>query len=663
MIPRRLMNNDKIVSEQVNEPTILDKCKGSYFNGLNVYGKSTQVTTKGYQLLNPEIKKINYFGIDIIFNDGIVSFKGTRNEQRPEIRPSLNLIIKQYVKENKTIYAKSDNANIIVDFYVITSSGENLYKPKYKVIGDEKEINFRIIYGKNPVPSGTKIDAVAKVMVTYDEIAEWEPYTGGQPSPSPEYPQLINSVGGSNNLFQIVKENITTRDGFKSVINSDGSLTVTGTPSRQFAIAYGSRINLPTGTYYISDGHNKADEIIFQMEIEYTDNKKRYYNNMAFNIDSTVKTLKLTIQYQSSDLQPVNCTFYPMLNKGDKPLPFEKYVDSIDVNVNGGNLLKRTQKFPITQNGMTLSQNIDGSYHLSGTAISDGNIRIVDPDIETYVLNIPKCTLSLKIKNGEYDGILVVSNAKNNEWKTLLSVRKNHMSTGSLISDKIGCFVTFTSGVTYNVDLYPMLNAGSTPLPFEPYKQPQTLILTTPNGLPGIPLSDENTDMDITPTYVDKDGKRWVCDEIDLKRGKYVQRVKEINPADYDNWILDNATDPIRFNLFKIPDTINERKRFEILSNRFVFGSNNVHKVGISFTYGDKIYFYLPSTVTTVEQAKQWFIDNLTTLMYMLGEPIERDLTPEEIASYKSVHTYATNTTITSEPNVSMNVIYRKLRN
>ena len=193
------------------------------------------------------------------------------------------------------------------------------------------------------------------------------------------------------------------------------------------------------------------------------------------------------------------------------------------------------------------------------------------------------------------------------------------------------------------------LEIGSEATTYEPPRIPQSLTLATPNGLPGIPVTKDGN-------YTDENGQQWVCDEIDLERGKYVQRVKEVNPADYDDWILDDSTEPIRFKVNRIPDTINERKRFEVLSNRFVFNSEN--KVGVSFAYADEIYFYLPSTVTTVEQAKQWFVDNPTTLMYMLGTPIEINLTPEEIAAYKALRTYGPTTVITNDAGTGMEVAY-----
>ena len=55
---------------------------------------------------------------------------------------------------------------------------------------------------------------------------------------------------------------------------------------------------------------------------------------------------------------------------------------------------------------------------------------------------------------------------------------------------------------------------------YEPYTG-QSLTVSTPNGLPGIPV-------DSGGNYTDADGQQWVCDEVDFARGVYVQRVQKI---------------------------------------------------------------------------------------------------------------------------------------
>ena len=179
--------------------------------------------------------------------------------------------------------------------------------------------------------------------------------------------------------------------------------------------------------------------------------------------------------------------------------------------------------------------------------------------------------------------------------------------------------------------------------------QSQSLTLATPNGLPGVPVSKDGN-------YTDSNGQQWVCDEIDLERGKYVQRVKEINPADYDRWISDKTAGNLRFKIIGT-DAAKKTVRSEILSNRFTFLSSG-HMLGGSFTYNSDVYFYLPSTVTTVEECKQWFVDNQTTIYYQLETPIERDLTPEEIAAYKALHTNYPTTVISNDAGAHMEVAY-----
>lgn len=47
-----------------------------------------------------------------------------------------------------------------------------------------------------------------------------------------------------------------------------------------------------------------------------------------------------------------------------------------------------------------------------------------------------------------------------------------------------------------------------------------------------------------------------------------------------------------------------------------------------------------------------------TTVYYVLATPIERDLTPEEIAAYKALRTYGPTTVITNDAGAGMEVTY-----
>lgn len=229
-----------------------------------------------------------------------------------------------------------------------------------------------------------------------------------------------------------------------------------------------------------------------------------------------------------------------------------------------------------------------------------------------------------------------------------------HDTPKTVVTTKGKILKKITSIHAYNEVCYmdlsvTQLEYGTVPTPYESYRTPQPLTLATPNGLPGVPVAKDGN-------YTDSNGQQWVCDEIDLERGKYVQRVKEINPADYDRWISDKTTGNLRFKIIGT-DAAKKTVRSEILSNRFTFLSSG-HMLGGSFTYNSDVYFYLPSTVTTVEECKQWFVDNQTTIYYQLETPIERDLTPEEIAAYKALRTYGPTTVVSNDAGAGMEVTY-----
>ena len=107
----------------------------------------------------------------------------------------------------------------------------------------------------------------------------------------------------------------------------------------------------------------------------------------------------------------------------------------------------------------------------------------------------------------------------------------------------------------------------------------QTLILPTPAGLPGIPVTSGGN-------YTDQSGQQWVCDEIDLERGVKVQRM-------------------------------------------------------------DKAAF--DSTKTLAEQNAA-----------ILATPVETPLTPEEIAAYKSLTTYAPNTVVQASDGAGVRLEYQR---
>ena len=449
-------------------------------------------------------------------------------------------------------------------------------------------------------------------VITADDAAEDRPFRGLRMFGRTEQ---VRTEG--KNLFDISKF-----IGSESVINNgDGSLTLNSYATQKVnkikdvlpLVKTGDVIyvNAVNGTYVSIGGNiwdvNKDHEFLITEEI-----MNSGYLLFYGNKDNTVVTIKDIMISKEK-----NAVYEPYT--GGKPSPSPEYPQeivnageggSITVEVTGRNLLKPNSyntyyEFPLKANTViTLMTN--------GKPSQGGNIKFSATDGSTVWFSIDAgqtrvCrSIGSKDIKGFYD----------------------------LLSPDDGLEYMFAVG---DIKTY------------TPYVEPQSLTLQTPNGLPGVPVSKDGN-------YTDSNGQQWVCDEIDLERGKYVQRVKEINPADYDRWISDKTTGNLRFKIIGT-DAAKKTVRSEILSNRFTFLSSG-HMLGGSFTYNSDVYFYLPSTVTTVEECKQWFVDNQTTIYYQLETPIERDLTPEEIAAYKALHTNYPTTVISNDAGAHMEVAY-----
>lgn len=192
---------------------------------------------------------------------------------------------------------------------------------------------------------------------------------------------------------------------------------------------------------------------------------------------------------------------------------------------------------------------------------------------------------------------------------------------------------------------------------YTPYVEPQSLTLQTPNGLPGVPVSKDGN-------YTDSNGQQWVCDEIDLARGKYVQRVLLLkfdsnSPFDLQSINTNNIAN-FAYGLSKKSRSGSEGICNRLKQSAKLIANETNEGVHISESV---IFIRLKTTrASTVEELKQFLANNPTDVLYQIATPIERDLTPEELAAYKSLHTYSPNTIIANSSNCGMKVSYRKIR-
>lgn len=219
-------------------------------------------------------------------------------------------------------------------------------------------------------------------------------------------------------------------------------------------------------------------------------------------------------------------------------------------------------------------------------------------------------------------------------------------------------------GATFNEQRFKiMLNAGSTALPYELYKPAQTLIIPTSGGLPGIRVSSGGN-------YTDADGQQWVCDEVDFKKGVYVQRIGKRTITSKDVFYKSGmSTDDVNYfslgNFSLHIGTIGEKD--VLMSNCFVAGINHGFsawgKIFLSSAFDGKVYFSVEAQKYPDEETfKQWAVENGLMFLYQLTDIIETNLTAKGLAAYKALRTYSPTTTVINDAGAGMSVGYAKMK-
>ena len=184
--------------------------------------------------------------------------------------------------------------------------------------------------------------------------------------------------------------------------------------------------------------------------------------------------------------------------------------------------------------------------------------------------------------------------------------------------------------------------------------QSQSLTLATPNGLPGVSVSKDGN-------YTDADGQQWVCDEIDLERGKYVQRVVIENIS--GGWELKPSSDISgRFLQSRLTNTFQTAAKTAVcnIASFTSWGAPVNDKYAFALN-GHGIYFSPPKGAEITAEELNAKLNSLSFPVVVVGElatPIERDLTPEEIAAYKALRTYGPTTVVSNDAGAEMEATY-----
>lgn len=230
---------------------------------LELIGNSTQLTTTGKNLLNSSVYTQGYLasidtGQKISLNTEAKSFT-TSMDVSSMVGENISISVQTKEKTGKK-YAFTDETDVIINGRF--DAGRNTYSKfqNIQVPQNAKKLYFSVTYD---VQENTELLVELGAKVT-----TYEPYTGGKPSPSPEYPQEIKSAGKWNEKTQKYEVDVKITNAEQNwskeqtlTLTSDRPITKWDKLVEQggeYGWLYGSKIYVVTGNevFESRDGYN-----------------------------------------------------------------------------------------------------------------------------------------------------------------------------------------------------------------------------------------------------------------------------------------------------------------------------------------------------------------------------------------------------------------------
>lgn len=425
-----------------NGDTALNDSDDGKIQDLMIYGKSEQAQYKGINLLNYKKETVTENGITFTYDEKSQTYKvngtATKRVDKNIFTTTKNIYVGKKIVGCPT-GGSQDTYGIIIQYF----DDAEIWKKSSMDIGNGQIIQdfpkLSIdIFVKNGI---TVNNLVFKPMIVEDTTKtydDFEPYVGGKPSPSPEYPQEIKAV--VNPVIKTRGKNLVkasmqtaTKNGITCVNNGDGTYTMNGTATGQtdFYI-YGYydnvvRVLLDSRKTYIvkKSGNSNVQHIvgiadIYKVTAGIGDTQINNQAGISFFLCRILSGATLN-----------NFTIYPQVEEGSvstdfKPyqetqatLPYELYAIPVS---SGGNVTIDGQQYIAdyvdVERGklvrMTELIEYDGTENWSLQSINNNGIANFQIIVTRYIGSIGMCdTLQLQkttISNTNTEGFMINNN-------------------------------------------------------------------------------------------------------------------------------------------------------------------------------------------------------------------------------------------------------------
>lgn len=227
----------KFYASSQGEPHLADSDNGK-IQDMMIYGKSEQKQYSGKNLFTFSNDSRDVNGVIFEAKDGIITAKGTSTKSYSSTYFQFNYPKDIFtIGETYTFSLNSNDANLYL-YAVYKENDMTDYMALFRMttkcatvkIPDNVDLIIRCVVDIN-----VTVNATATIQIEKGSTAtSYEPYVGGQPSPSPDYPQDIKSV--VNPTMKVCGKNLlnatlqtTTVNGVTCTANGDGTYTLNGT--------------------------------------------------------------------------------------------------------------------------------------------------------------------------------------------------------------------------------------------------------------------------------------------------------------------------------------------------------------------------------------------------------------------------------------------------
>lgn len=406
----------------------------------------------------------------------------------------------------------------------------------------------------------------------------------------------------------------------------------------------------------------------------------------TFDMPSGFSYYGIFVQVPSG--KTVNKTIYPMLNKGATAIEYEKYTghipapnpdypQEIESTGDGGSIEITT----VNKNLYNCRDVVEGEMYNAGVIGNDDFITIecdntagtntayknfwtnpikhlkknTNYRIVVEVKELVNCGLyAVSRKTPEFTESQFKENFVIQQTGTFSQVITTNDQDWTKTVYALRTFVQFSAGYSgkcvFRISLQQYDDVSTEYVPYAETKAD----IPTPNGLHGIPVSSGGN-------YTDENGQEWICDEINLAKRMFIQRVKEImlDGSDDEVWYLDNQESGIARWIIALDNPYKlSSGRTYCLCSHGLYGSGTDTGTCFVGTTGD--FYIYKNDITTLSDWKEWLASNQIRIVFRLDNPVETNLTDEQIEAFESLLAHEGTTNIFMDGIGNMEVQYFK---